>query len=207
MMRVLLFFILLLILQSCTSKKYTKIRLLPEGIKSATEEIYVVANNQKKLLQKKEMVFTKNGRIKYSKTVDSLGNLLQETEKKLWFVVEKYPNKEPYYCKTRWKPNQRERISCYTQKQYKQNEAIYHYNKDGTINKIVDNFTTFYTQYYFYTNKALSKIVTKDKSDTLIDEVLITCETKDEKGTCLKEIRISTKTNHKEEILIFPIYD
>lgn len=207
MMRVLFFLILLLILQSCTTKKYTKIGLLPEGIKSATEEIYVLENNQKKLLQKKEMVFTKNGRIKYSKTVDSLGNLLQETEKKLWFVVEKYPNKEPYYCKTRWKPNQRERISCYTQKQYKQNEAIYHYNTDGTIHKIVDNFTTFYTQYYFYTNKSLSKIVTKDKNDILIDEVLITCETKDEKGTCLKEIRISTKTNHKEEILIFPIYD
>lgn len=206
-MRVLFFLILLLILQSCTTKKYTKIRLLPEGIKSATEEIYVLENNQKKLLQKKEMVFTKNGRIKYSKTVDSLGNLLQETEKKLWFVVEKYPNKEPYYCKTRWKPNQRERISCYTQKQYKQNEAIYHYNTDGTIHKIVDNFATFYTQYYFYTNKSLSKIVTKDKNDILIDEVLITCETKDEKGTCLKEIRISTKTNHKEEILIFLIYD
>ena len=206
-MRVLFFLILLLILQSCTSKKYTKIRLLPEGIKSATEEIYVVENNQKKLLQKKEMVFTRNGRIKYSKTVDSLGNLLQETEKKLWFVVEKYPNKEPYYCKTRWKPNQRERISCYTKKQYKQNEAIYHYNSDGTIDKIVDNFTTFYTQYYFYTNKEFSKIITKDKNDMLIDEVLISCESKDKKGTCLKEIRISTKTNHKEEILFTPIYE
>ena len=206
-MRVLLFFILLITLQSCTSKKYTKMRLLPEGIKSATEEIYAVDNNQKKLLQKKQMVFTRNGRIKYSKTVDSLGNLLQETEKKLWFIVERYPNKEPYYCKTRWKPNQRERISCYTQKQYKQNEAIYHYNVDGTIHKIVDNFTTFYTQYYFYTNKALSKIVTKDKNDILIDEVLISCESKDKKGTCLKETRISTKTNHKEEILFSPIYD
>ena len=207
MMRVIFFLILLITLQSCATKKYTKIRLLPEGIKSATEEIYVIANNQKKLLQKKEMVFTKNGRIKYSKTVDSLGNILQETEKKLWFVVEKYPNKETYYCKTRWKPNQRERISCYTQKQYKQNEAIYHYNSDETIDKIVDNFTTFYTQYYFYTNKALSKIVIKDKNDILVDEVLISCETKDEKGTCLKETRISTKTNHKEEILFSPIYD
>lgn len=207
MMRVLFFLILLLILQSCTTKKYTKIRLLPEGIKSATEEIYVLENNQKKLLQKKEMLFTKNGRIKYSKTVDSLGNLLQETEKKLWFVVEKYPNKEPYYCKTRWKPNQRERISCYTQKQYKQNEAIYHYNTDGTINKIVDNFTTFQTQYFYYTNNELAKIIIKDKNDNLVDEVLISCESKDEKGTCLKEIRFSTKTNHKEEILIFPIYD
>src|SRR3970040_2840286 len=102
-MKVLLFIILLITLQSCTTKKYTKTRLLPEGIKSATEEIYVVVNDQKKLLQKKEMVFTRNGRIKYSKTVDSLGNLLQETEKKLWFVGEKYPNKETYYCKTRWK--------------------------------------------------------------------------------------------------------
>jgi hypothetical protein len=207
MMRVLFLFILLLTIQSCTTKKYTKARLLPEGIKSATEEIYVVENNQKKLLQKKEMVFTKNGRIKYSKTVDAEGNLLQETEKKLWFVVEKYPNKEPYYCKTRWKPNQRERISCYTQKQYKQNEAIYHYNADGTIDKIVDNFTTFNTQYFYYTNNELSKIVTRDKNDKLIDEVLVRCETKDEKGACLKETRISTITNHKEEILFSPIYD
>ncbi len=206
-MRVLFFLILLLTLQSCATKKYTKTRLLPEGIKSATEEIYVVENNQKKLLQKKQMVFTGNGRIKYSKTVDSLGNLLQETQKKLWFVVESYPNKERYYCKTRWKPNQLERISCYTKKQYKENEAIYHYNTDGTIDKIVDNFTTFYTQYFFYTNKELAKIVTKDKNDTLVDEVLISCETKDEKGTCLKETRISAKTNHKEEILFSPIYD
>ena len=205
-MKILLFIILLITLQSCTTKKYTKTRLLPEGIKSATEETYVVVNNQKKLLQKKEMVFTRNGRIKYSKTVDSLGNLLQETEKKLWFVVETYPNKEPYYCKTRWKPNQRERISCYTQKQYKQNEAIYHYNTDGTINKIVDNFTTFHTQYFYYTNNELAKIVTKDKNDKLVDEVLISCETKDEKGTCLKQTRISLKTNHKEEIHFSPNY-
>lgn len=207
MMRILLFFILLLITQSCATKKYTKTRLLPEGIKLATEEIYVVANNQKKLLHKKEMVFTKNGRIKYSKTVDSLGNLLQETQKKLWFVVELYPDKEPYYCKTRWKPNQRERISCYTQKQHKQNEAVYHYNSNGTIAKIVDNFTTFQTQYFYYTNNELAKIVTKDKNDKLVDEVAINCETKDEKGTCIKETRISTKTNHQEEIRFFPIYD
>ena len=205
-MRVLFFLILLFTLQSCTTKKYSKIKLLPDGIKSATEEIYMVVNNQKKLLQKKEMVFTKNGRIKYSKTVDAQGKLLQETEKKLWYVIETYPDKEPYYCKTRWKPGQRERISCYTKKQYKQNEAIYHYNKDGTINKIVDNFTTFNTQYFYYTNKELSKIVVKDKNDKLIDEILISCETKDEKGACLKEIRISTKTNNKEEILFTPVY-
>ena len=206
-MRVLLFLILLLTVQSCATKKDSNKRLLPEGIKSATEEIYVVVNDQKKLLHKKEMVFTGNGRIKYSKTVDSLGNILQETKKKLWFIVELYPNKEPYYCKTRWKPNQRERISCYTKKQYKQNEAIYHYNTDGTIEKIVDNFTTFHTQYFYYTNKELSKIVIKDKNNKLVDEVLIHCETKDEKGACLKEIRISTQTNHKEVILFTPNYD
>ena len=206
-MKVLLFFILLLSVQSCATKKYTKTRLLPEGIKSATEEIYAIANNQKKLLHKKQMVFTRNGRIKYSKTVDSLGNLMQETEKKLWFVVESYPDKERYYCKTRWKPNQRERISCYTQKQYKQNESIYHYNTDGTIDKIVDNFTSFRTQYFYYTNKVLSKIAIRDKNDTLIDEVIVNCATKDEKGACIKEIRISIKTNNKEEILFSPNYD
>lgn len=205
-MRVLFFLILLFTIQSCTTKKYTKIKLLPDGIKSATEEIYVVENNQKKLLQKKEIVFTRNGRIKYSKTVDAEGNLLQETKKKLWFVIESYPDREPYYCKTRWKPGQRERISCYTKKKYKQNEAIYHYNTDGTIDKIVDNFTTFNTQYFYYTNKELSKIIVKDKKYNLVDEILIRCETKDEKGACLKKIRISTKTNHKEEILFSPVY-
>lgn len=206
-MRVLLFFILLITLKSCTTKKYTKTRLLPEGIKSATEETYVIDNNQKKLLHKKQMVFTGNGRIKYSKTVDAAGNLLQETQKKLWFVVETYPDKERYYCKTRWKPNQRERISCYTKKQYKENEAIYHYNTDGTIDKIVDNFTTFQTDFFYYANNELAKIVTKDKNDKFVDEIEVSCETKDKRGTCLKEIRISTKTNHKEEILFTPIYD
>ena len=71
----------------------------------------------------------------------------------------------------------------------------------------MDNFTTFTTQYFYYTNKELSKIVTKDKKDTLIDEVLISCETKDEKGACLKEIRISNKTNRKKEVLFSPKYD
>lgn len=206
-MRVLFFLILLLAVQSCATKKYTNKRLLPEGIKSATEETYAVADNQKKLLQKKEMVFTGNGRIKYSKTVDATGKLLQETKKKLWFEVELYPDKEPYYCKTRWKPNQRERISCYTRKQYKQNEAIYHYNPDGTIDKIVDNFTTFHTQYFHYSNKELSKIVIKDKNDRLVDEISISCVIKDVKGACLKEIRTSVKTNYKEEIRFFPKYD
>lgn len=206
-MRALLFFILILAVQSCATKKYSEQRLLPEGIKSATEEKYAIANNTKNLLQKKQMIFTKNGRIKYSKTVDASGNLIQETKKKLWFIVELYPDKEPYYCKTRWKPNQRERISCYTRKRYKQNEAIYHYNSDGTIAKIVDHFTPFYTQYFYYTKNELSKIIIKDQNETLIDEIAIQCAAKDEKGTCLKEIRTSTKTNNKEEIHFSPKYN
>ena len=202
-----LFFILILTLQSCATKKYTQKRLLPDGIKFATEETFTIVDNQKKLLKKKEMIFTKNGRVKYSKTVDAAGNLIQETEKRLWFEKESYPDKEPYYCKTRWKPNQRERISCYTQKQYKENESIYHYNKDGTIDKIVDNFTTFQTQYFYYTNNELTKIVIKDKNDKLIDEISINCVSKDEKGACLKEIRVSNTTNKKEEILFSPNYE
>lgn len=200
------FFILFLTIQSCATKKHIDKRLLPEGIKSATEELFTVVDNQKKLVYKKEMIFTKNGRIKYSKTVNAEGNLIQETEKRLWFEKESYPNKEPYYCKTRWKPKQRERISCYTQKKYKENESIYHYNKDGTIDKIVDNFTTFQTQYFYYTNNELSKIVIKDKNDKLIEEISINCESKDKKGACLKEIRVSIKTNKKEEIRFTPNY-
>jgi hypothetical protein len=206
-MRVLFFSILLFTVQSCATKKYSNIRPFPDKTISATEEVYEIVANQKKLLSKKQMVFTRNGRIKSSRTLDSSGNTVQETEKRMWFIVESYSDKEPYYCKTRWKPKQRERISCYSRKQYKQNEALYHYNTNGTINKIVDNFETFQTQYFYYTNNELSKIVIHDKNDNLIDEILIQCETKDEKGTCLKETRISTKTNRKKEIHFFPKYE
>lgn len=206
-MRVLFFFIVVLALQSCATKKYIDKQLLPDGIKSATEEKYKIVNNKKKLLQKKEMIFTKNGRIKSSKTVDASGKLIQETEKKLWFTVEKYPDKDSYYCKTRWKPNQRERISCYSKKKYKQNEFIYHYNKNGSINKVVDHFKPFHTQYYEYTKNELSKIIIKDKNDKVVDEILIQCASKDEKGSCLKQIRTSTKTDDKEEIIFSPKYD
>lgn len=205
-MKVILFFILVFAAASCATKKYIDIRGLAKGIKSATEETYVLVDNQKKLVHKKQMIFTPRGRIKYSTTVDSSGNLIQETQKKLWFVVETYPDKEPYYCKTRWKPKQRERISCYTKKQYKQNEAIYHYNTDGTIDKIVDHFSTFHTTYFFYANKELSKIVIRDKNDSLVDEFLVYCVTKDEKGSCLKEIKKSTKTNATEETILYPNY-
>lgn len=206
-MRVVCFLLLLLICQSCATKKYTQVRLLPHGINSLTEETYTVTGNQKKLLHRKEITFTKGGRIKQSKTFDPSGKLLKKSEKKLWFTEETFPDKEPYYCKTRWKPRQRERISCYTKKRYKQNESIYHYNKDGTIKKIVDNFTTFHTQHFYYNNNKLSKIVTTAKNGEVIDEILISCADKDAKGTCLKEVRTSAKTGKREEILVFPNYD
>ena len=206
-MRFLLILITLLILEGCASKSYMKKQMLPEDIKSLIEETYSVENNQRKLLQKKQIDFTKNGRIKTSKTYDSLGNVMQETEKRLWFVKESYPNKKPYYCKTRWKSNLRERISCYSQKKYKQNESIYHYNKDGTIFKIVDNFTTYNTQYFYYKNNELSKILITNKNEKLIDEILISCETKDNEGTCIKQVRVSSFSNSKREILRYPTYN
>lgn len=204
-MRILCFLLLVFILQSCATKKYTKAYLLPNGIKAATEETYSVTNNEKKLLQKKEIVF-KNGRIKHSKTFDSLGNLIQEANKKMWFTEELYPNKETLYRKTRWKPNQRERISTYLKKQDKKSESIYHYNKDGSIHKIVDNFSTFQTQHFYYTNNELSKIEITSKDGKTIDEISIDCKEKDHQGTCLKQMRTSTKNGIKEEIMIAPVY-
>lgn len=205
-MRVLCSLLLLFTLQSCATKKYTKAHLLPDGIKFATEETYTVTNNQKKLLQKKEITF-KNGRIKHSKTFDSSGKLLQETNKKMWFTEELYPNEETLYRKTRWKPNRRERISTYLKKQDKNSESIYHYNKDGSINKIVDNFTTFQTQHFYYTHNELSKIEITSKDGKIVDEVSIDCKEKDNQGTCIKQMRTSTKKDTKEEIIITPIYD
>lgn len=205
-MRVLCFLILVFILQSCATKKYTKSHLLPNGIKSAIEETYTVTNNQKKLLQKKEIAF-KNGRIKHSKTFDSSGNLVQETNKKMWFTEELYPNKETLYRKTRWKPNRRERISNYLKKQDKKSESIYHYNKDGSINKIVDNFSTFQTQHFYYTDNELSKIEITSKDGKVVNEISIDCKEKDSEGTCLKQIRTSTKKNTKQEIVFTPVYN
>ncbi|MGL2967373.1 hypothetical protein [Flavobacterium sp. XGLA_31] len=205
-MKTLLLLALLTATLSCTSKKDTKKLLLPAGIKATTEIAYRITNNHRTFLYKKQQVFTANGRIKYSKTVDSLGNILQETEKKMWFIKETTPNSEPLYYKNRWKTHQRERISGYTQKQHKQNEAIYHYNPDGTIAKIVDNFTTFHTQYFYYTNGDLTKIITKDKNNTLLDDVTVSCLAKDQKGTCLKQIRTSTLTHQTTEINLIPTY-
>ncbi|MEL1242401.1 hypothetical protein [Flavobacterium flavipallidum] len=205
-MKTLYLFMLLITISSCVSKKYTKMKQLPDEIRSATEIKYLVKNDQKLLLYSKQMNFTKNGRIKNSVTTDTSGKVIQTTQKKLWFIVETYPDKENYYCKTRWKPNSRERISCYTRKQIKQNEAIYTYNPNGTINTITDHYPPFYTKYHQYANQSLSKIIIKDKNNILIDKFLIHCIKKDERGSCLQEIRTSTKTNQTEEYLFIPKY-
>ncbi|MGG6231160.1 hypothetical protein [Tenacibaculum sp. SDUM215027] len=151
-MKKLLFCLVICILHSCASKQHLKKHGFSDGISKMIEKTYLVESNQKKLVQTKTLNFTKNGRVKTSKTKDSLGNTIEETEKRLWFEKRSYPNKLPYYCKTRWKPNQRERISCYTQKQFKQNEIIVHYTENGLIDKVVDNFSTFYTHQYQYKN-------------------------------------------------------
>lgn len=202
-----LFFLLSLLLFSCASKPYTKQQGLPAAIGSAREEIYVIEQGEQRLLQRKEMVFSRQGRIKQSKTFDAAGVLLQQTKKKLWFVVVNYPDKEAYYCKTRWKPNQRERISCYTQKQFKQNERIQHYNSDGSIAKIVDHFEPFHSQYFYYSNGELSSILIRDKNSELVDEIVVKCTSKDAKGSCLEENRYWSSSGKHQLIRLFPKYE
>ena len=194
-MKKLLFCLLIGILQSCASKQYLKKHGFSGEIKKIIEKTYVIENNQKKLLNTKTLNFTKNGRVKTSKTTDNLGNIIEQTEKRLWFEKRSYPNKLPYYCKTRWKPNQRERISCYTQKQYKQNEVIVHYTKNGLIDKIVDNFSTFYTQQYQYTSSKLNKILVTDKDNNLVNTIKFECLSKDYKGNCLEQKKESANSN------------
>jgi hypothetical protein len=59
------------------------------------KEKYTIVNNQKKLQHKKQMVFIKNGRIKYFKTVDA-GAIFCKRQKTLWFDVALYPGNETY---------------------------------------------------------------------------------------------------------------
>lgn len=194
-MKKLLFCFLIYLLQSCASKQYLKKHGFSGEITRIIEKTYVIENNQKKLLYTKTLNFTKNGRVKTSKTLDSLGNFIEKTEKRLWFEKRSYPNKLPYYCKTRWKPKQRERISCYTQKQYKQNEVIAHYTKNGLIDKIVDNFSTFHTHQYQYTNSELTKIIVTDKDSNLVNTIKVKCLYKDNKGNCLEQKKESTSSD------------
>lgn len=193
-MKRLSFYILIFLLQSCVSIKHLKKHGYSSNITSIVEKTYLLQNNTNKLLHTKTFYFTKNGRIKTSNTIDSLGNIIENTEKRLWFEKRSYPNKLPHYCKTRWKTKQRERISCYTQKRFKKNEIIVYYNNNDLIKKIEDRFTTFYIYKYHYTNKQLSKILIIDKNEKIIDTIIITCSLKDTLGTCLKQISKSSNT-------------
>ena len=191
-----------IVLQSCATVSFiNKHQMNVEDLKALTVKTYGVIDNTKVLQKKTNYIFTKNGRVKFAQTFDENEKLIITEEKKLWFSKKSFPDKEPYYCKTRWKPNNRERISCYSQKRYKQNEAIYHYNNNGSINKIVDNFTTFYTHHYFYNSSgALSKVVIKDKNDNLVDEVIIKCLETDNKGLCVIQQKIDKYGNSTETI-------
>ena len=185
----------LIIIQSCASVSFIKKHHLNvENLKTLTVETYNDIDNNKVLKKKTDYTFTKNGRLKFAQTFNNNKDLLVTEEKKLWFNKKSFPDQEPHYCKTRWKPNNRERISCYSQKRYKQNEAIYHYNKNASISKVVDNFTTFYSHNYFYNSSGkLSKIHIKDKNGKLIDEVKVKCLETDNKNLCVIQQRIDKR--------------
>ena len=201
------YLLLCFILQHCASVSFVDKHKLHGDVGSLTVETYETKDGVKSLVEKTNYIFTKNGRVKFSQTFDGKNNLTEVAEKKLWFIKRSYPEIDPYYCKTRWKPKQRERISCYTQKQYKQNEKIFHYNNDGSIHKIVDNFTTFYTDYYEYDSAGnLSKIVTKDKEGNDVETYTITCKAKDVHGNCIDLEKKSTKTNTILNIISKPTY-
>jgi len=170
---------------SCASVSYLDKHGNRGSVKELTESTYSISNEKSDLLKKCTYTFTKNGRVDTSECFGNSNNLLVNTEKKLWFEKQSFLDKEPYYCKTRWKPRQRERISCYTQKQYKQNESIYYYHKDGRIDKVEENFTSFNTSYYHYSSsKELKSITIKDKTGSLIDSILVTCKSKDQFNNC-----------------------
>jgi len=156
-------------------------------VKELTEEKYDVSHGDTILLEKRYSRFTKNGREKYGQIFDANGKVTVTKEKKLWFVKQSFPDKESYYCKTRWKTHNRERISCYTQKQYKQNQAIAYYHDDGSIDKIEEDFSTFDTQFYHYNAQhELIAVSIKDKNGVLLDSIQFKCKLKDQLGNCIK---------------------
>ena len=177
--------VIALFCSSCVSVPYLKQHQYQGNVKELTELVYDIGHGKKILLEKRHFIFTKNGRVKYEQRFDGNNNILVTKEKKLWFVKQSFPDKESYYCKTRWKTHNRERISCYTQKQYKQNQSIVYYNDDGSIAKKEEDFSTFTTQYYHYNTKnELTAISIRDKQDKLIDSIVVRCAEKDQYNNC-----------------------
>lgn len=172
---------------SCTSVPHVEKQQYHGAISELSEKVFYISNNEELLRKKIDYTFTNNGRIKTSKIFDINNDLIVFKEKKLWFVKQSYPDKEPYYCKTRWKTKNRERISCYTQKRYKENESIHYYLNDGRIDKIEDNFKSFNTQKYHYNDQdELISISINDKQGVLIDSILVKCNSKDRFNNCIE---------------------
>ncbi|MGJ5641046.1 hypothetical protein [Formosa sp. S-31] len=167
-------------IQACSSVPYLKQQGINQNLKTLTETYYQIQSDTDSILLKQvHYTFTKQGRIKTSFTRNKQGDTLIKTEKKLFFDKQSFPNTPNYYCKTRWKTKHRERISCYTQKRYKQNEKINWYAPNGRILKSVDNFTSYYTTQYQYTTDTLKQITIKDTLNTLIDFISINYDNQD----------------------------
>jgi len=204
MFKVFKYLITLLLITSCATKKFVNKQQLLGNISEVSEATYSIENDRKTLLKQKKIILTKNGRIKFSETYDANNELIETVEKKLFFNKKSFPNKESYYCKTRWKRNRKERISCYSQKKYKQNEIIVQYNKDGTIAIIKDNFSSFNTYIFDYNNakksKELLSFITLNKKGDLINKTLITCIAKDAFNNCIKLEKNAIQTKKVELI-------
>ncbi|CDF78943.1 conserved hypothetical protein [Formosa agariphila KMM 3901] len=190
-----LLLIVLTSLYSCSSVSYFKKHNLQEVQYMVEKTVLITGNTDSILHTEKHLNFTKNGRVESSFTLNNNKDTIQTTEKKLFFEKQTHPDLPNYYCKTRWKTKHRERISCYSQKKYKQNEKIVYYSKNGKILKEVDHFKTFNTHYYNYNNETLQSIVIKDTTDTVIDSIAITCLKTDEKNNCITLEKRHTKSD------------
>ena len=192
-------------------KKFIQKQQLEGHISEISETTYLIENGKKNLLKHQKIKLTKNGRIKFSETFNTNNKLIETIEKKLFFNKKSFPNKESYYCKTRWKPNRRERISCYSQKRYKQNEIIVQYHNNGTIANIKDNFSSFNTYVYEYgkskNKRELPNIVILDKKGNFTDRIITTCITKDTLGNCIELEKNYTRTKKLERIGRVITYD
>ncbi|MFB9052335.1 hypothetical protein ACFFVB_04515 [Formosa undariae] len=176
---------LFVLLQSCSSISYLNKNDL-HHVNTMQENTFFISTSEDSIVLKKQYFeFTKNGRTQSSFTLNADKDTIQTTEKKMFFEKQTYPELPNYYCKTRWKTKQRERISCYSQKKYKQNEKIVHYSKTGNILKSIDNFKTFNTHYYNYKNNALQSIVIKNNTDTVLDSIVTKCLKLDINHNCI----------------------
>ncbi|MUU78435.1 hypothetical protein [Winogradskyella endarachnes] len=204
MNKVLKYITFVLILSSCASKKLVQKLQLQSDISKIKETTYAIENGNKTQIELKHIELTKNGRVKYSETFNEKNDLIETVEKKLFFNKKSFPNKEPYYCKTRWKFNQKERISCYSQKTDKQNEIIVQYNKDGTVKHITDNFTTFNKYIYRYgttiKSDTLLTIITLNKDRKETEKTTLRCLEKDASDNCI-ELQKTYNSTQKIEII------